>query len=268
MRIMSDESNTEPANGDHPPNQQLPDGGEMIYVPPVSEGSYKPKHGTEKKHEAIARRHQVGALLHSGHTNRRQLADTFHVSRSTISKDIDWLYRQWREETVDDQRDAKAKALKDLDFAKADLWKMLLASKHDFTETRVRTIRERIVLESDPTQFSDKTTTTTTVTTRPQTGDPRYMEQIIRIDLAQAKIMGVDGEVKVSIGADKSAIDLFAAVQSMEQDRTRICDSQFIDELVVATLEGKFTTPDNGEKTNGDGRQDGEEKHDSDEQDQ
>jgi hypothetical protein len=240
---MSDDDTQDETSID---DEQVIDG---TLVPATVENSFLGK--AEKKAKMLERRMKIAVLHHRGITNQRRLAAALECSLSTVRKDLAWLFRQWRRECVDDIRNAKAKSIAELSYTRNELWEAWRRSKSDFRETRTVTTRES---KDD----EDPTIVTTTVT-RKQNGDPRYLEQIIRIMLAEGRIMGVDGEVKVNLGDTKLSIDLGSMIKVIEADQHRVCDEDFIEQVVNARAEelgviDAHSVPSNGQGDNGDGK--------------
>ena len=76
----------------------------------------------KKELDVEARRRKVAAILLSGVSNKTAIAEQLNVDRSTISRDIKHIEKQWQAEAVQDIAAAKGKDLERTERLIAALW--------------------------------------------------------------------------------------------------------------------------------------------------
>jgi len=83
---------------------------------------------TKQQAKMANRRRQVASLYLRGHT-QQQIADQLDVTQATISKDVNWLLQQWREEHQHETDLRVAKHLEELTAMRREAWDTLPEGK-------------------------------------------------------------------------------------------------------------------------------------------
>lgn len=105
-------------------------------------------HPNRRKHEVEmeARRRKVAAILLSGVSDQRTIADQLGVDRSTISRDIKAIEKQWQESAVQDIAAAKGKDLQRTERLIQALWQDAIKGKWLATDRVISLMQHRAKL--------------------------------------------------------------------------------------------------------------------------
>lgn len=147
----------------------------------------------------------MAELLLKGAT-QRELAERFHLSPGTISRDVATVEHRWQQDALKSIDVWKGRLLATHEKVKAEAWNEFERSKAD-TQTIVEItelIEEPSVPGEQNTVMSDQAIrpkimelTKRQVTSEGQTGDPRYLTVIINAQAEQAKILGAHAPAKL-----------------------------------------------------------------------
>lgn len=146
--------------------------------------------GAEKKKKRITPRREarIAAIARgivSGRT-QQDLAQEFGISQQQISKDWRLAVRRWRDSELVDVNEVKNRQLTELEAIKTEAWKAWWASLED---------REKVTTE----QREGSETARVKVEKETKTGDPRYLDVIIRSCEREARLIGLDEVLSVDL---------------------------------------------------------------------
>ena len=128
------------------------------------------------------RRQEVGRLSVRGWA-QVEIAQHLGVTQGTICNDLKVVRQQWRDSAVRDFDLAREEMLQSVDTVKREAW--------DAWERSKKPQQEATVEGEAPRQKTRKRI-------RNQNGDPRYLEIILRCNVDQRAILGLDAPTKIA----------------------------------------------------------------------
>jgi predicted transcriptional regulator len=141
------------------------------------------------------RRACVSALYCEG-KGIREIAETFGVTAATITADLKEIRRDWLQRSIEHYDQRKAEELAKIDRLEAEAWEAWHRSCANLSVERTRTESVRLVPPKQkktvkkPKHTMVPIRTSTEVTIKGQTGDPRFLEQVAWCIETRLKVMG------------------------------------------------------------------------------
>lgn len=184
------------------------------------------KHGKRTNFERARDLAEIGRLYLLGrpqHEIALEIGQLFYdnpkfLSRTTIGKDIAEIRGNWLAQASEAVEERVAIELAKIDNLESEYWRGWERSQKDSVITTV----------SEKDDSSDKT-----VKTYPQTGDPRYLDGILKCVERRCKLFGLDRPAKLDVaGIGKSPIPV-----RVEFDPASLSDEELM--RVISENEGK-----------------------------
>jgi len=148
------------------------------------------------KVKLIERRQTVGRLYAQGQT-LREIGKAVGRHEATICRDLEKIRCQWLESSIRDFDQAKADELAKIDNLEREHWEAWARSRKD---KQSRTVED-----------SDKGGSKRSVREEGQTGDPRFLDGVLKCIERRCKLLGIDApERKECSGPDGGPIQLTA----------------------------------------------------------
>lgn len=132
--------------------------------------------------EMDERRAKVAELYVRGHS-MAEIATVCGVHKCTIVRDVREIRKEWREQYADTFQRYTLEQIRKIDAVEKEAWEAWQASKQDSVT----------ISRKEPSSGDIETTTTV----KGQTGDPRYLEAILRAIERRSKLLGLDAPEKV-----------------------------------------------------------------------
>jgi hypothetical protein len=167
----------------------------------------KPKKGNPVQQVKLAERRTLVAALYCEGVSFETMAKQFQVTHETIRADVREIRKAWLERSVANYDQRKAEELAKIDRLEGEAWEGWHRSCRLLEITRTRTesvrqvpVRPKPVKGEPPPKQPPKSSrtshvmipirTSTEVTVKGQTGDPRFLEQIAWCIETRLKVMG------------------------------------------------------------------------------
>lgn len=128
------------------------------------------------------RRDRVAEMLLRGICNQGEIAKEFGVSRTTISRDIATIERQWHRETMRNYDAYKAKQLRELEEVKHEAWTAWNESRSKF---------HKIVSKTNGGKRGKSKPGEITTTVEERCGDPRFLSVVLDCIDKQSELAGL-----------------------------------------------------------------------------
>ena len=135
----------------------------------------------DKKLRIAKRRQQVAVLYLQGNT-QVAIAREVGAQQPTISNDIKAIQKEWRESAIRDFDLLREEELQKLAQIEVEAWAAWVRSQKPAQEARVR--------DSDPSNAVK--------TMKSRTGDPRFLEIVMKCSASRRELLGLDAPVKVA----------------------------------------------------------------------
>lgn len=129
----------------------------------------------------------------------------YQLSRQMISRDIERIRQMWREKATEAYDDRKMRELEKVERVEREAWTAFERSQQE--ETYKSSTRHELEVGQDEggKALSDGRTTKT-VAMRSQTGDPRFLDIVMRCIEKRCEILGLDAPKKVEADVTHTAI--------------------------------------------------------------
>ena len=128
-------------------------------------------------------------------------------SQVTISNDLKLIHKRWKENTTLDLDDYKHKELAKLDRLEVEYWDAWEKSKED---SKVMTQRDGMT-PTGPTSSKE-------MRQQEETGDPRYLDGVLKCVDRRSKLLGLDAPVKTEVEGQLSVSDLLLSIAKAPRD--------------------------------------------------
>lgn len=148
----------------------------------TGKGRVSNKRNNPHRFEMDQRRGKVAELYVRGHSINA-IAEAVGVSKHTVIRDMREVRAQWREQYADTFQRYTLEQIRKIDAVEQEAWEAWQASKQDAVT----------ISRKEPSDGDIETTTTV----KGQTGDPRYLEAILRAIERRSKLLGLDAPEKV-----------------------------------------------------------------------
>lgn len=189
--------------------------------------------GSTTEAQRAARRREVAKRLRLGESYA-EISNALDVAKSTVSRDVQTLREQWREEARGDMGEHMSRRLAELKAIKREAFAAWLESREGPTREKVRTEGEGKSVTSvgedgelDTEAAVTEVEEVTKEVTRKAGGNPRYLETMLRAEAKIQKLLGVqDYDPK----GDADRLD--SLVKAIEHTAEGIDPKQFEDEEI------------------------------------
>jgi predicted transcriptional regulator len=148
---------------------------------------------SEKDFKREAHLAEVARLYRRKHT-QTQIAALLGTTQQSISRDIAILKERWRAESVHEVGEVQREILANLEAIEEEAWEAWRRSREDAEKVVERLPRS----EEESADADPKTGFIKERTMASQYGDPRFLEQVRKIQEDRAKIYGVNAPTKVA----------------------------------------------------------------------
>lgn len=149
----------------------------------TGKGRVSNKRNNPHRFEMDERRAKVAELYVRGHS-MAEIATVCGVHKCTIVRDVREIRKEWREQYADTYQRYTIEQIRKIDAVEKEAWEAWQASKQDAVT----------ISRKEPADGDIETTTTV----KGQTGDPRYLETILRAIERRSKLLGLDAPEKIT----------------------------------------------------------------------
>ena len=172
--------------------------------------------GMRRSKSQIARDRRKIANLYLQGRIQADIGEELDINQSTVSRDLQALQEEWKNSSLIDIDEAKAKELAKVDRLEREYWDAWERSCLDEETTR---------LEGTLAAGEEKGKTTKQVVTRKgQAGDPRFLTGIQWCIERRCKILGIDAPAKQEHGGLGGG-PIQVAIEDMNETRKRLLES-------------------------------------------
>lgn len=145
-----------------------------------------------RKKEVEARRAEISRLYLMGYTGA-EIADHVGVSPSQVSRDLKILTQRWKDESIRDISERKAKDLAELEHVKRELWTAWMKSKEALKK------QKRKKSNSGTGKGYEENSQERTE----RLPDARYMSELLRVIKQVADLLGYNEAQKINLNFDQ-----------------------------------------------------------------
>ena len=172
--------------------------------------------GMRRSKSQIARDRRKIANLYLQGRIQADIGEELDINQSTVSRDLQALQEEWKNSSLIDIDEAKAKELAKVDRLEREYWDAWERSCEDEETKR---------LEGTLAAGEEKGKTTKQVVTRKgQAGDPRFLTGIQWCIERRCKILGIDAPAKQEHGGLGGG-PIQVAIEDMNETRKRLLES-------------------------------------------
>lgn len=156
--------------------------------------------GRRRSNGELARDRRRIADLYLQGWIQADIADELGIDQSTVSRDLQTLYDDWRQSALVDINEAKAEELAKVDRLEREFWAAWLRSCED-----AETVKQKGKATGDG---SKPQVTDIEKTAKGQAGDPRFLQGVQWCINKRCEILGIDAPKNINLGGQIAVIGL------------------------------------------------------------
>lgn len=131
-------------------------------------------------------RAEIAKLVLRGYS-QTEIAERVGISQPQVSRDLKVIEERWKKSGVRDMDTAKAVELHKINYLETQYWEGWERSQQDAKESKARKVRKAGGADEEAT-----------MKTETQTGDPRFLDGVLKASIARRDLLGLDAPTKVA----------------------------------------------------------------------